>query len=34
MNYTDNFYRKFLFIISSNIRTKGCAMKLRDNQII
>lgn len=32
MNYIDNVYHKFLFIISSNTRTKGCAMKLRDNK--
>lgn len=33
MNCIDNVYHKFLFIISSNTRTKGCAMKLRDSKI-
>lgn len=32
INYIDNIYHKFLFITSSNRRTKEYAMKLRDNK--
>lgn len=33
MNYIDNIYHTVLFNVSSNSTTKGCAMKLRDNNL-